>query len=266
MRNLMFEQEATQQPFNIKEYQDYLEGDDYRQYQIARLKELHRESKIINLEKINILTSFSDSEKNRRLLEVVTDIWGGVLNTDTQKATIEDIVSMSVEAQEDIDLLKESKNKPNFPSGDVFDLHLEHPTQKKLTKTKHLSKRAAKKQKTPMQTINYVYNAKSNSDRDDRLLEIEKHLAEMDYKLSLLAVNQLDIGVQVDSQNTELSLIKQRLSLVEDKIKDDRKLKLYAIYTSKKEPNIKEMSTEIGVSVRTIKYWLKELRKLGVII
>lgn len=261
----MFEQEVTQQPFNIKEYQDYLEGDGYRQYQIARLKELHRESKIINLEKINILTSFSDSEKNRRLLEVVTGIWGGVLNTDTQKATIEDIVSMSVEAQEDIDLLKESKNKPNFPSGEVFDLHLEHPIQKKLTKTKHLSKRAAKKQKTPMQTINYVYNAKSNSDRDDRLLEIEKHLAEMDYKLSLLAVNQLDIGVQVDSQNTEISLIKQRLSLVEDKIKDDRKLKLYAIYTSKKEPNIKEMSAEIGVSVRTIKYWLKELRKLGVI-
>jgi len=262
----MTEQQSHQlQPFNIKEYQDYLEGEDYRSYQIARLKELHRESKIINLEKINILTSFSDSEKNKRLVEVVTDIWGGVLNTDTQNSTIEDIVSMSVEAQEDIDLLKESKNKPNFPSGDVFDLHSQHPTQKKLTKTKHLSKRSVNKQKTPMQTINYVYNAKSNSDRDDRLLEIEKHLAEMDYKLSLLAVNQLDIGVQVDNNTTEMIEIKQRLSLVEDKIKDDRKLKLYAIYTSKKEPNISEMATEIGVSIRTIKYWLKELRKLGVI-
>ena len=162
---MMTEQQSQQlQPFNIKEYQDYLEGDDYRNYQIARLKELHRESKIISLEKINILTSFSDSEKNKRLVEVVTDIWGGVLSTDTQNSTIEDIVSMSVGAQEDIDLLKESKNKPNFPSGDVFDLHLEHPTQKKLTKTKHLSKRAVKKQKTPMQTISYVYNAKSNSD------------------------------------------------------------------------------------------------------
>lgn len=263
---MMTEQQSQQlQPFNIKEYQDYLEGDDYRNYQIARLKELHRESKIISLEKINILTSFSDSEKNKRLVEVVTDIWGGVLSTDTQNSTIEDIVSMSVEAQEDIALLKESKNKPNFPSGDVFDLHLEHQTQKKLTKTKHLSKRAVKKQKTPMQTINYVYNAKSNSDRDGRLLEIEKQLADMDYKLSLLAVNQLDIGVQVDNNTTEMIEIKQRLSLVEDKIKDDRKLKLYAIYTSKKEPNINEMASEIGVSIRTIKYWLKELRKLGVI-
>ena len=87
----------------------------------------------------------------------------------------------------------------------------------------------------------------------------------MDYKLSLLAVNQLDIGVQVDNNTTEMIEIKQRLSLVEDKIKDDGKLKLYAIYTSKKEPNINEMATEIGVSIRTIKYWLKELRKLGVI-
>ena len=166
---MMTEQQSQQlQPFNIKEYQDYLEGDDYRNYQIARLKELHRESKIISLEKINILTSFSDSEKNKRLVEVVTDIWDGVLSTDTQNSTIEDIVSMSVGAQEDIDLLKESKNKPNFPSGDVFDLHLEHPTQKKLTKTKHLSKRSVKKQNTPLQTISYVYNATSNSDRHDR--------------------------------------------------------------------------------------------------
>ena len=100
---MMTEQQSHQlQPFNIKEYQDYLEGEDYRSYQIARLKELHRESKIINLEKINILTSFSDSEKNKRLVEVVTDIWGGVLSTDTQNSTIEDIVSMSVEAQEHI--------------------------------------------------------------------------------------------------------------------------------------------------------------------
>ena len=52
---MMTEQQSQQlQPFNIKEYQDYLEGDDYRNYQIARLKELHRESKIISLEKINI--------------------------------------------------------------------------------------------------------------------------------------------------------------------------------------------------------------------
>ena len=71
---MMTEQQSQQlQPFNIKEYQEYLEGDDYRNYQIARLKELHRESKIISLEKINILTSFSDSEKNKRLVEVVTD-------------------------------------------------------------------------------------------------------------------------------------------------------------------------------------------------
>ena len=263
---MMTEQQSQQlQPFNIKEYQDYLEGDDYRNYQIARLKELHRESKIISLEKINILTSFSDSEKNKRLVEVVTDIWGGVLSTDTQNSTIEDIVSMSVGAQEDIDLLKESKNKPNFPSGDVFDLHFEHPTQKKLTKTKYLSKRAVKKQKTPMQTISYVYNAKSNSDRDDRLLEIEKHLAEMDYKLSLLAVNQMSIGSQVDTHSTEISLVKQRLSLVEDKIKDDRKLKLYALYTSEKKTTNSELSKEIGVNVRTIRRWLVELRELGVI-
>lgn len=263
---MMTEQQTHQlQPFNIKEYQEYLEGDDYRSYQIARLKELHRESKIISLEKINILTSFSDSEKNKRLVEVVTDIWGGVLSTDTQNNTIEDIVSMSVEAQEDIDLLKESKNKPNFPSGDVFDLHLQHPTQKKLIKTKHLSKRAVNKQKTPMQTINYVYTAKSNSDRDNKLKEIEKSLAEAHYMISLLAVNQIGLSLQVDQTNHQLTEVKERLALVEDKIKDDRKLKLYALYTSNKKTTNTELSKEVGVNVRTIQRWLSELRSIGVI-
>ena len=129
----------------------------------------------------------------------------------------------------------------------------------------HLSKRAVKKQKIPMKTINYVYNAKRNSDRDDRLLEIEKHVAEMDYKLSLIAVNQMNIGSQVVTHSTEINLVKQRLSLVEDKIKDDRKLKLYALYTSEKKTTNSELSKEIGVNVRTIRRWLVELRELGVI-
>ena len=96
-------------------------------------------------------------------------------------------------------------------------------------------------------------------------MDIEKHLAEMDYKLSLLAVNQMSIGSQVDTHSTEISLVKQRLSLVEDKIKDDRKLKLYALYTSEKKTTNSELSKEIGVNVRTIRRWLVELRELGVI-
>ena len=50
---------------------------------------------------------------------------------------------------------------------------------------------------------------------------------------------------------------------VESEIKDSRKVKLYAIYTSKKNLTIAEMSKEIGISVRTTKYWIKELRNKG---
>ena len=59
--------------------------------------------------------------------------------------------------------------------------------------------------------------------------------------------------------------VRSRLEIVEKEIKDERKVKLYAIYTSKKDVKIAEMACEIGVSVRTVKYWLKELRNTGFI-
>ena len=69
----------------------------------------------------------------------------------------------------------------------------------------------------------------------------------------------------LDQTNHQLSEVHTRLALVEDKIKDDRKLKLYALYTSEKKTTNSELSKEIGVNVRTIRRWLVELRELGVI-
>ena len=63
----------------------------------------------------------------------------------------------------------------------------------------------------------------------------------------------------------DIEEVKRKLELVEKEVKDARKVKLYAIYTSKKDLKIAEMACEIGVSVRTVKYWLKELRNTGFI-
>lgn len=259
--------------FNIAEYQEYLTGEEYRKQQIEKLADNYRQLKSLQCENINILHSISDQEKNTKVVSSVSKVWNGVLETDTEVNTIEDIINMSLQTEENIQFLNDNKNKGYFPSGKVFEEHLLHPIQKKLTKGKYLSKRAVNKQKTPMQTINYVYNAKSNSDRDKRITDIEKSLAEAHYMISLLAVNQSDLNVSLDNHSTELqhqslelNEVKQRLVSVEDRIKDNRKLKLYALYTSKKEPTVKEMAIELGVSIRTVKYWLKGLREAGVIV
>ena len=172
---------------------------------------------------------------------------------------------MSLETEELINLLLDNKNKGYFPSGKLFDNFVQHPVQKQLTKDKYLSKRAAKKSKTPMQTIKYVYSAKTNSDRDARLAKIEKSLADAHHMISLLAVNQLDIGEKVMEHSEEIALVKARLNMVKDKIKDNRKLKLYALYTSDKKSTHSELAAELGVGLRTVNNWIKELREMGVI-
>ena len=66
-------------------------------------------------------------------------------------------------------------------------------------------------------------------------------------------------------EEQDIEEVKRKLEIVEKEVKDARKVKLYAIYTSKKYLKIAEMACEIGVSVRTVKYWLKELRNTGFI-
>ena len=262
MRDAMFDNDS---PIDIKEYQDYLTGEEFRKQQIIRLSELHREGRSLKHEQFGILSAFTDHEKNKRLFGVVNQVWGCVLDADTQKNTVEEIVSMSLNTEDDYVFLTENRNKQHFPSVDIFEQHIDHPIQKKLTKTKHISKRATKKQKTPMQTISYVYSAKSNSDRDARLLALEEQMKDAHYKISLLALNQVDIMNHSDTQSLQIQEVQSRLSVVEETIKDQRKLKLYALHTSEKKPSTKELSKELGVNVRTVRRWLVELRQQGFI-
>ncbi|MBQ0111508.1 MAG: hypothetical protein KBT03_00090 [Bacteroidales bacterium] len=255
----------SSEDLNMDEYLDYITGDDYRKEQIKKLTENHRALKSLQYENMGILKSFADTENNEKLLSVVNKVWSGVLGSDTEVNSVDDIVNKSLESDETIKFLNDHRNKSYFPSGKVFEEHLKHPVQKQLTKKKYLSKREAKKQKTPMQTINYVYNAKNSSDKDDRMLKIEKSLEEAHYMISLLAVNQTELGVQVDQSNVVLKEVQDRLCFVEKHIKDGRKLKLYALYTSAKKLTTKQMSEELGVSLRTTKYWLKEMREQGLI-
>ena len=250
---------------DMVEYSNYLKSDDYRKQQIEKLADNYRILKTIEMENKSILCSFTDHEKNREIQGAVTKVWNGVLENNTEENTIDEIVAMSLETEELINLLLDNKNKGYFPSGKLFDNFVQHPVQKQLTKDKYLSKRAAKKSKTPMQTIKYVYSAKTNSDRDARLAKIEKSLADAHHMISLLAVNQLDIGEKIMEHSEEIDLVKVRLNMVKDKIKDNRKLKLYALYTSDKKSTHSELAAELGVGLRTVNNWIKELREMGVI-
>ena len=73
------------------------------------------------------------------------------------------------------------------------------------------------------------------------------------------------IELEEPLEEQDIEEVKRKLEIVEKEVKDARKVKLYAIYTSKKYLKIDEMACEIGVSVRTVKYWLKELRNTGFI-
>uniref|UniRef100_A0A0N7Z9P4 M protein trans-acting positive regulator (MGA) HTH domain-containing protein n=1 Tax=Scylla olivacea TaxID=85551 RepID=A0A0N7Z9P4_SCYOL len=97
-------------------------------------------------------------------------------------------------------------------------------------------------------------------------------MVDMEYSLSVLAASQVDVYKAQDKLEEavqgmfveikyKLSEVERGLKIAQTKKVED-KLKLYSMYTSRKSLTIREMSKELGVSERTVDYWLSELREL----
>ena len=127
-------------PFDFNTYQEEINSEEFKKQQLKRLSDNARLVKALEWENISILSSFSsDPEKKRKLQGTVSQVYTGVLESNTEEHSIEDIVGFSLD-KEDSDFLHNNRNYQHFNSTEVFEEHLEHPVQKILTKTGHLGK------------------------------------------------------------------------------------------------------------------------------
>ena len=123
----------TAKDFDIDEFDEILFGEEYRKEKINKLAENYRKQKSLKNENLSILSSFSDPEKDKRIFHVTSQAWGGVLESNTINNSVDDIMFQTL-VEEDIEFFNQYRNKNYFPSGKVFEEHLEHPVQKDLTK------------------------------------------------------------------------------------------------------------------------------------
>ena len=254
----------TEDNFNIKEYQEYLLSDEYKEAQLKKITDNYRLMKSIELENRHILSAFSDPEKKQKMIETVNQVWGVVLDTNTEQHTIEDIVKMTLEG-DNVKFLNDNKHMKFFPSLVMYETHQDHKAQKKLVRGKYLSKRQTKKQKTPLQTISYVYDAKSASDRDDKLNRIEQSLQDAHTMISKLAVNQLQMQQHIDMNSSNISNIQESLEDVQKLYTDSRKVQLYTLHKSNPSLSYEELGDMIGVVKRTVIRWMKDFKRNNLI-
>lgn len=246
--------------FNMKSYQEYLLSDEYKEAQLQRIADNYRLIKSKEIENRHILSSFSDPEKKQKMIDAVNQVWGVVLDTNTEQHTIEDIVKMSLE-HDNVVFLNENKHMRFFPSVIMYETHEDNKTQKKLVRGKYLSKRQTKKQKTPLQTISYVYDAKSASDRDDKLNRIEQSLQDAHNMISKLAINQLQMQQRIDLNSENVSEIQDRLSEVQKLYSDSRKVELYTLHKTNQNLTYESLGELLGISKSTVIRWIKDFRK-----
>lgn len=254
----------TEDNFNIKEYQEYLLSDEYKEAQLKKITDNYRLMKSIELENRHILSAFSDPEKKQKMIETVNQVWGVVLDTNTEQHTIEDIVKMTLES-DNVQFLNDNKHMRFFPATVMYETHQEHKAQKKLVRGKYLSKRQTKKQKTPLQTISYVYDAKSASDRDDKLNRIEQSLQDAHTMITKLAVNQLQMQQHIDLNSSNIGGIQVALEEVQKLYSDTRKVQLYTLYKSNSTLSYEEVGKMVGVSKSTVIRWMKDFKRNNLI-
>jgi hypothetical protein len=253
---------VTDKDFDIKDFNENVFSEEYKKEQIKKLSLNYAKLKSLSMENVNILRQFYDPEKNDKVFDCVDKIWLGNLEVDTYEHSLEDIVNLSLECAEDVKFFDENKHKQFFPAVLVMEKHMDHPTQKMLMKEKLLGRRDVKKQKTPMQTIKMIYKVKSDSDQRERLKALEDVVSALQDRQSNFESTITQKTAQIED---DVSILKNRLLDVRKVVKKPKKFQLYQLYAEDDGKTNQEMADILGVSLRTVKYWLKELRELGVI-
>lgn len=244
-------------PLNIEGYQLHLTSEEYRAAQRKALAVNYRAQKVLQQTTFNILKTLADPEKRDKLFSAVCTVHKTILEEENVNLEINAMLSQSFEEKDDLDFLLQNKHSKFYKAAEVFDRHVLHPVQKRLTKGRYIGRRTVKKQKTPMQHFNNLIEAKTKMSKDQRLEALEQAMEETRRTMALLANNQAELAGQLDDTQKSLSKLSET-------VKDLRKLKLYILLNNAKRViPTKELAAKFEVSERTIKYWRKELRQEG---
>lgn len=248
---------------NMTEYEDYLNSAEYKNEQMKLFYENARQIKNLSNQNISILTGCSNPEMKKQFFDIVSNIYGEVLEADTEEHQLEEIIENTLD-DEDLKLYVANKNKDYFPSGKVFDQHRNNQQQKTLVKNRFLMKREMNTQKTANKTLKYAYNAKKGFDVKTRLLNVEKALVETQYVVNMLAINQMEMQEKIKENTLSVEEIQVKLGIFKQKFDHEGKQKMYIELLTKGNLGSKYFSEQLGVSQRTAKRWLLEFEESGI--
>lgn len=247
------EYENIESSFDIAQVKD-----KERQQYLKDLFAIERQIKELNRQKVNTLASLAEDGKSERIYDAMLKVHKGILESDGSES-VSDIISSSLETEEELTLLLENRNAKFYKSSEVFDEFKDHPEQKSLVKKKHINKRGIKKQKTPSQHISYVKDAK---DTQSRLMRMELELLKMQQKVDLQNAKLVELEIKQTITESKLDNVDRDLSCLAtdlcNKVDDVRKLTAYLMYTEK-GMSVENISEVMQVPKRTLYRWIKTM-------
>lgn len=251
--------------FTFEELQEYIGSEDYRKDQIKKFVENQRMIKLLSKENISLLNTISDKEKSERLFNAVSTAHLIVLENQVEDISMKSVLKDSFVDMEELQFLLENGNKSFRRSLEIMKQHQDNPVQKRLIKEKHLTKRKIKKSGTAFNHLETLHDSKKSCFSSDKISLLMQIQESMMADQELLAQKYNELLIKTNNNTSDVEEIKERLSSLEDKVKDPRKRELFVLKTSDKNFTTAQIADMLKVSHRTVKYWIKELKGAGVL-
>lgn len=230
-----------------------------------KLIDLNIEQKALTIQKKNILSSLADKEKISRLFELLKMAHKGILE---DQGELDEILLESFDNnQETVDFFKKYKHDKFYRSKEVFDEFSSNPVQVAMVRTKSVSKRDIGKAETYHQHLNYMHSAKQIHDLKERVNRLEQRelINKFESSLNLGAVFRSisELEERVSTNEEVISGVIDELVKLSDRGIDTRKLLAHKLKLENPNLKNKELAKQFGVSVRTVCYWLKDMKDIN---
>ena len=233
---------------STQDVQDYISSPEFKSDLVKKLVEATKEKKHIENKLRSISIQLADTERIAKLENILTIAHGYVLRNEVLISDVKELLYNSFENIEQREFLFKNFHTKFYRGTKILNTYKNDAMQKKLTREGYLSKVDLKSKDTPLRYLKYLNKAKNDLLRDQKMKHLEEEVNKLKVRLS-----------EVESLSKEN---KSSIELIEEKLSDPRKISLYRLKIQAPSMTYKELSEKFGVSLRTIKYWSKEISEV----
>lgn len=242
--------------------QDYISSPEFKSDLVKELVEATKEKKHIENKLRSIAIQLADTERIAKLESILAIAHGYVLRNEELVSDVKELLYNSFDDIEQREFLFKNFHTKFYRGTKILNTYKNDAVQKKLTREGYLSKVDLKSKDTPLRYLKYLNKAKNDMLRDQKMKHLEEEVDKLKIETNLVKIKYEELSSRVNGTEERTTSVETKLQTIEKRLNNENKFRVYKLKEENPHISSKEISIIIGVSIRTITSWLKEIRDL----